>query len=51
MQEYSIVRDLHDWEVSLNLSNQEFGNGVSEYTVYVACALKALPAMRIRAGQ
>jgi LPS-assembly protein len=51
MQEYSIIRDLHDWEVSLNMSNQEFGNGVSEYTIYVACALKALPAMRIHAGQ
>lgn len=51
MQEYSIIRDFHDWEVSLNLSNQEFGNGASEYNVYLACALKALPAMRLRAGQ
>ena len=51
MQQYSLIRDLHDWEVSLNLSNQEFGNGVSEYTVYLACALKAFPAMRLHAGQ
>ncbi|MCX6907268.1 MAG: putative LPS assembly protein LptD [Verrucomicrobia bacterium] len=50
VQEYSIIRDLHDWEVSLNFSNQEFGNGVSEYTVYLACALKTLPNVRIHAG-
>ena len=29
VQEYSLIRDLHDWEVSLNFSNLEFGNGVS----------------------
>ncbi len=51
VQEYSIVRDLHDWEISLNFSNYEFGNGVSEVSVYLACALKTLPGLRLHAGR
>ena len=51
VQQYSLIRDLHDWEVSLNLSNYEFGNGVSEYNIYVACTLKTMPGLRVRAGR
>ncbi|MCX7826368.1 MAG: putative LPS assembly protein LptD [Verrucomicrobiae bacterium] len=51
-QSYSIVRDFHDWELSLNFNAWDStGSGNSEYEVFLMMTLKALPGTTLSINQ
>jgi hypothetical protein len=51
-QSYSIVRDLHDWEVSLNFNSWDStGSGNTELEVFLMMTLKALPGTSLSVNQ
>jgi len=51
-QSYAIVRDFHDWELSLNFNSWDStGSGNYEYEVFLMMTLKSLPGTSLSLSQ